>query len=128
MSRSATRTMTAGRHGLGPRPRGEAGSVAQGEDPGLVDLVVTDPAVGRHRIPLRVGSGLLERLEGLTGRDHVPSRVGPDLVVVADEDVELPLELGDGVGSVLLAQPALEGLVKPLDLPLGSGDGRARRA
>jgi hypothetical protein len=47
--------------------------------------------------------------------------VGPGLVVVADEVVDLALELGDGPCRVLFAQPALERLVEPLDLPLGLG-------
>jgi len=90
-------------------------------DPGLVDLVVADPGVGRHRILVGIRGGLRQRIEGLFWWDHASSRVRPGLVVVADEDVDLALELGDGGRRVLLAQPALQGLVEPLDLALGLG-------
>lgn len=97
------------------------GAVAQGEHAGLVDLVMAHPGVRGHRVLVGVRGRLLEPVECLSGRDHAPGRVGTLLVVVPAEEVDLGLELDDGCGRGLLSQPALQGLVESLDLPLGLG-------
>jgi hypothetical protein len=77
--------------------------LAQGEDPDLVDLVVADPGVGSHRVRVGVRGCFGQGAEGLSRRDHASGRVGPGLVVVTHEMVDLPLELGDGPCRVLFS-------------------------
>lgn len=83
----------------------EFGAVAEGEDAGLVDLVVADSRMGHHGELGRVGGGFGERVKGVAWRDHAAGRVGSLLVVVADEGVDLTLEFGDGLPEGVTGPP-----------------------
>jgi hypothetical protein len=91
--------------------------VAQGDDPGAVDLVVADAVVAGDGEAWRCRGGLRPGRERRRGRTAAKGPVGPLVVVVAGEAVELGLEVGDGPGlGLLLGEPALEGLVEAFDL------------
>jgi hypothetical protein len=97
----------------------EPAVVADGDDPVRVDLVVPDAVVGGRGQP---GGGCFgPGGEGGGGGAPAESPVGPLVVVVAGEGVELGLELGDGGGGGLAGEPFFEGLVVALDLAAGLG-------
>jgi hypothetical protein len=74
----------------------EAAEVAEGDRPGLVDPVVTDPEVGLGGGA--DGVGLEAGGEGDQWGLAVERPVGPVVVVEGAEGVELELELGDRLG------------------------------
>jgi len=92
--------------------------VTEGHRSGMVDPVVSNPvAVGLDATTpkpgLRAGRECLQRSAPLDGP------VGPDLVVVGDETVDLVLERPCGRRLRLLVQELLNRLVKALDLAAG---------
>ena len=98
----------------------ELGSIAQGENTGLVDAVPAHFGVGQERLPADLDGGLVELAPGPHGL--APTRgVGTLLVVDVDEAVDLGLELGQGGRGRFLAQPHLQRQVVALDLALGLG-------
>lgn len=94
-----------------------AAGAAQGHFPVGVHVVVAQPVVGRG--PALGWHGLGRRAVGLRRGGVVVAAVGPLLVVVVAEFVELALQLAGGAGCGLFVQPAFEGLVEAFDLALG---------
>lgn len=99
----------------------QATAVAQGERAGAVDAVVADPEVGRDLEARTERTGLGALLEDCGGDPSAGAAVGTPGVVVVAEPVELGLELADGGGGLLVAEPLLLGLVETLDLATGLG-------
>jgi len=96
-----------------------AEAVAKGHAACLVHRVAADAEVwcrmGRFGMRLEAS---VERHEGCLS---IEGAVGPVVVVVGAEGVELELEFGQRRRGRLLAEVALEGLVKALDLAAGLG-------
>jgi hypothetical protein len=97
----------------------QATGPAQGDRAPAVGDVVAEaevaPCAGAGGLGLRGGPVRL-------GGGHPPGRpVGPVLVVVETEPIELGLELGEVGRRRLPPEPAFEGLVEALDLALGLG-------
>jgi hypothetical protein len=95
--------------------------VAKRDRAGDVDLVPSDPEVGRDYEPRQPWRRLRPSCERLGGGTPADRPVRPDLVVVAPEAVELHLELADARRRLLPGEPPLEGLVESLDLAAGLG-------
>jgi hypothetical protein len=102
----------------------ESAQISKGDDPCLVDTVVADPVVGEWFGD--VGSGLDACVEGVQGRVAVQGSVGPVLVVVDPEGIQLRLEDAERRGRRLLVEESLLGLVEALDLVAGLGVVRGR--
>ena len=96
----------------------ELGPIAQGETARVVDPVAADLGVGQEGLAVDLDGGLVERSPG-AHRRAAARGVGALLVVEVDESVDLGLELGQGGGRGLLAQPLLQREVVALDLALG---------
>ncbi len=67
------------------------------------------------------GSGLGGLGEDLDGETPVQAAVGPLVVVMVTEAVELGLELGQAGGRGLLGEPFLQGLMEAFHLAAGLG-------
>lgn len=94
--------------------------VAKGDAAALVHLVTPHPvAVAVDLGTLRVGLG--PSLIGLQGALASDTPMGPKLVVVTDEAVELGLQLLLGGRGVLAGQVLLQRLVEALHLAAGLG-------
>jgi hypothetical protein len=72
------------------------------------------------------GRALMRALKAARGSEAAKCAVWPPAVVVVAKRVELELQLSQGLGSGLLAEEALECLVKALDLAAGLGMVRSR--
>ncbi len=79
------------------------------------------PVAGGDREPGPARDGLGASGEGLSRRAPTEGSVGPDLVELGPEPVELALEFGDASRPVLFGEPLLQGLVETFDLPTGLG-------
>jgi hypothetical protein len=91
----------------------------QGDGACRVDHVAAD-AVMNSRARLRWGS-LEARIEGLEGGAALEGAVRALLVVAVAEEIELKLEMGDGLSRCLAGEEDLEGLVKAFDFAAGLG-------
>ena len=93
-----------------------AACAAEAELAEAVDAVVSDAPVALVAVVGRGGfdGGVVGGLRGAAAE----GAVGPVVVVVVPEAVELVLQGGEVVRGWLGGEPALEGLVEPLDLPL----------
>src|ERR1035438_3631464 len=121
MSRSATRTMT--RRPLCARPTPTWWSLVpcrRVKTPVLSILSWRTRVWGAMGYLSGSGDALVRASKAFLG-GTMPRAEWGRVSLVADEVVDLPLELGDGGSRVLLAQPPLQGLVEPLDLALGLG-------
>jgi hypothetical protein len=101
----------------------QSSGAAQGEFREAVDDVDADSVVDVGVVA--AGSRGLQG--GVVGgcRGLAVGSVHPVVVVGLLERVELVLEVGEGVGCGLGAEPAFEGLVEAFDLSLGFGGGRS---
>ncbi len=90
----------------------ESAVVAQGEFAVGVDAVFADPEVFADLDALAGGDGSWAGCPGGRGGAAVDGAVGPVVVVVGGEGVELGLECGDVGCGWLSVEPVLEGLVE----------------
>ena len=99
---------------------------AEGDAAGFVDLVVADPVV-RVAAAVFARGGLGQgRVDGRGGRSVRERAVRPLLVVDRGELIEEGLQLRERGGLLGLgAEPLLQGLLEPFDLPAGGGVVRA---
>ena len=91
--------------------------VTKRDHPGDVDLVPPDANMGRNLQPRQRRSRLRpggKRFRRCAAADR---SVGPHVVLVGAEPVELGLELADRCRRLVLGQPALDRLMRALDLP-----------
>jgi len=97
----------------------EPAGPAQGEPAGAIGQVGAEPEVPRGAGP--GGMGLRGGPVRLGGGDPSGRPVGPLLVVVKAERIELDLKLAQGPCCQLAREPAFQGLVNALDRALGLG-------
>jgi hypothetical protein len=90
----------------------QAAVVADGDDAGGVDFVVSDAVVRRDLVSAGEGFGAV--VKGLDGGVSGDGAVGSDPVVVGQEIIELVLQFGDCRGGREGGEPLFEGLVEAL--------------